>query len=144
MRQEARELQSKYGESSPGPEERDELRAASGAGPRLSSKRISVPENFSYFPAMTQPSLQTQLAHHRLNQKRQILQKQRLPVTGDLSAAPRRDRQPRPGLTFPRPWLPGACALGTPHTSDLFQPIAEDEPVADSPNNFSFRDEVRV
>ena len=45
VRQEARELQSKYGESSPSPE--TEVR-----GPRM-SKRISVPENFSYFPSVS-------------------------------------------------------------------------------------------
>ena len=75
-------------------------------------------------------SLQTQLAHHRLAQKRASLQKQRGQVnTGDsrdLAPASRRDMRPlRPGQGWPR-------AQGTPHTSDFsFQPIAEDEPVVD-------------
>jgi len=117
VRQEARELQSKYCEGSPGPEE--------ARGPRL-SKRISVPENFSYFPGPGQPpvSLQTQLAQHRLAQKRASLCKQR--ERGEREAR-RELRTLRPGQVWPR------AALGTPHTSDcLFQPIAEDEPVVDS------------
>ena len=89
------------------------------------SKRISVPENFSYFPAgpvsAASVSLQTQLAHHRLAQKRASLVKQRGPVTGDPrdpGLASRRDM--RPGLR------PGQVWHKTP-------PIAEDEPVVDSP-----------
>ena len=82
------------------------------------SKRISVPENFSYFPgaAPQAASLQTQLAHHRLAQKRASLVKQRGPAPGD-PRDPRRDM---------RPLRPGQVWHKTP-------PIAEDEPVVDSP-----------
>ena len=109
VRQEARELQSKYCETSPGPEE-------ASRGVRL-SKRISVPENFSYFPGPQQPpvSLQTQLAQHRLAQKRASLCKQREREPRE-SGRGRELRPLRPGQVWPR------AALGTPHTSDcLFQ-----------------------
>ena len=126
MRQEARELQSKYCETASGQEPND---IESKLFQRSSvSKRVSVPENFSYFSSGQSLSLQMQLAHHRLNQKRQILQKQR---PGDASGG--RHRNIGRTQTYVKPYLPTDCLTVAPQGSDcLFQPIAEDEPSADT------------
>ena len=69
-----------------------------------------------------------QLAHHRLNQKRQILQKQR---PGDASGV--RHRNLGRTQSYVKPYLPTDCLTVAPQGSDcLFQPIAEDEPSADN------------
>merc|ERR1719150_489241 len=120
VREEARLLQSKY----------CEVEAAQRQAQPL-PKRISVPENFAYFPGSSagpptgslskHVALQQQLLQHRLYQKRQNLQKQR------MIPDPRRVHpHPHPHSrqqTYPKPYLP------TEQGPDcLFQPIAEDEP----------------
>ena len=109
MREEARLLQSKY----------SEVEAAHRQHQPL-PKRISVPENFAYFPGSSSGpppgslskhvALQQQLLQHRLYQKRQNLQKQR------LSLVTHGWPHTRP---HPKPAQPGLDCL--------FQPIAEDE-----------------
>ena len=130
VRQEARELQSKYCELASGSEPND---PESKLFQRASkSKRVSVPENFSYFSSGQSLSLQMQLAHHRLNQKRQILQKQR---PGDASGGRHRNHV-RP-QSYVKPYLPTDCLSVAPQGSDcLFQPIAEDEPSTDTSHIF--------
>ena len=93
------------------------------------SKRVSVPENFTYFPSGGNISLQMQLAHHRLNQKRQILQKQRYSYgEGNLTA-----RRHNRSQNYAKPYLPTDSLNGPIQGSDfLFQPIAEDEPTFDN------------
>ena len=120
VREEAKLLQSKYSELGP-------------PVPSLpATKRISLPENFTYFPSgpsgqsgpaslSKHVALQQQLLQHRLYQKRQNLQKQR------IIPDPRRVHpHPHPHSrqqTYPKPYLP------TEQGPDcLFQPIAEDEP----------------
>lgn len=102
------------------------------AGGRPSiSKRISVPENFTYFPPVgspdllqTQPpklALQQQLLQHRLHQKRQTLQK---PTFGQARRT--LTRQSPGGI---KPYLPQESLPALPPGAEfLFQPIAEDEP----------------
>lgn len=106
------------------------------------SKRISVPENFVYFPAAAkQLALQQQLLQHRLLQKRQSLQKQRYShaaASGETLAATAGSGA-RPGRSAPyglKPYLPTDCLQLMPHhhhhhqggSADIcFQPIAEDE-----------------
>ena len=122
MREEAKLLQNKYSEVVPG--------ALGGPGGISVTKRISLPENFTYFPSpgasgptnlSKHVALQQQLLQHRLYQKRQNLQKQR------IIPDPRRVHpHPHPHSrqqTYPKPYLP------TEQGPDcLFQPIAEDEP----------------
>ena len=68
-----------------------------------------------------------QLAHHRINQKRQILQKQRL----GSSEGGRRGHTRSQG--YIKPYLPTDGLNVAPQGSEcLFQPIAEDEPSLDS------------
>ena len=109
VREEARLLQSKY----------CEVEAAQRQAQPL-PKRISVPENFAYFPGSSagpptgslskHVALQQQLLQHRLYQKRQNLQKQRMTlVTHGWPHTRQHQKPPQPGLD---------C---------LFQPIAEDE-----------------
>ena len=116
VREEAKILQSKYSEV-----------VASSSPP--ATKRISLPENFTYFPSagpLSSPTnlskhvaLQQQLLQHRLYQKRQNLQKQRIiPDPRRVHPHPHSRQQ-----TYPKPYLP------TEQGPDcLFQPIAEDEP----------------
>ena len=109
VREEARLLQSKYSEVE-----------AAHRQPQPLPKRISVPENFAYFPGSSSGpppgslskhvALQQQLLQHRLYQKRQNLQKQR------LSLVTHGWPHTRP---HPKPAQPGLDCL--------FQPIAEDE-----------------
>ena len=138
MRQEARELQSKYSESTPEPDNRDDP-SSQGHHRITVSKRTSLPENFVYVPAAGAGagSLQMQLAHHRLNQKRQILQKQRL----SCSEGVRRGHSRSQG--YIKPYLPTDCLTGAPQGSELFQPIAEDEPSLDS-NSYMLHQDHQV
>lgn len=146
VRQEARELQSKYGEGAD--MEKDETGPAeqgvgcpkhNNSGPKLNiSKRISVPENFVYFPSghslSKHVALQQQLLQHRLHQKRQNLQKQRFSHGEPLTGVTRRGH-PRQ-QAYVKPYLPtGALAMAPQGSDYLFQPIAEDEP---SPDNLMF------
>lgn len=139
VRQEARELQSKYGESM----EKDDLVPNEQVvgnqkyyGPKISiSKRISVPENFVYFPSghslSKHVALQQQLLQHRLQQKRQNLQKQRFSHGEPLTGVSRRSH-PRQ-QSYVKPYLPtGALAMAPQGSDYLFQPIAEDEPCPDN------------
>lgn len=89
------------------------------------SKRISVPENFVYFPPTKHLALQQQLLQHKLLQKRQILQKQRF-SHGDTLTGFRR-------APYGKPYMPTVGLPLAQQGSDcLFQPIAEDEPCLDS------------
>ena len=110
------------------------------------SKRISVPENFTYFPtsapgsseALKVPSasgLQQQLLQHRLHQKRQTMPKSSMM----LSASARRNLLTRQsGLKGNKPYLPqdmfasSGIMCGGISSDFLFQPIAEDETGADT------------
>jgi len=143
VRQEARELQSKYGESRSVDSEKDEHALTEQAvgnqksnGPKLNiSKRISVPENFVYFPSghslSKHVALQQQLLQHRLHQKRQNLQKQRFSHGEPLTGVARRSH-PRQ-QSYVKPYLPTGALSMAPQGSDyLFQPIAEDEPCPDN------------
>ena len=138
MRQEARELQSKYSESTPEPDNREDP-SSQGHHRITVSKRTSLPENFVYVPAAGAGagSLQMQLAHHRLNQKRQILQKQRL----SCSEGVRRGHSRSQG--YIKPYLPTDCLTAAPQGSELFQPIAEDEPSLDS-NSYMLHQDHQV
>jgi len=141
VRQEARELQSKY--CDPVDVDRDEYSPIDQSaanqkylGPKTSiSKRISLPENFVYFPSGPSQSkhvaLQQQLLQHRLQQKRQNLQKQRFSHGEPLTGVARRSH-PRQ-QSYVKPYLPTGALTMAPQGSDyLFQPIAEDEPSPDS------------
>jgi len=141
VRQEARELQSKY--CDPVDIDRDEYSPIDQSaanqkylGPKTSiSKRISLPENFVYFPSGPSQSkhvaLQQQLLQHRLQQKRQNLQKQRFSHGEPLTGVARRSH-PRQ-QSYVKPYLPTGALTMAPQGSDyLFQPIAEDEPSPDS------------
>jgi len=141
VRQEARELQNKYGEAVD--LEKDEFvpneQVAGNQkyfGPKTSiSKRISVPENFVYFPSghsiSKHVALQQQLLQHRLYQKRQNLQKQRFSHGEPLTGVSRRSH-PRQ-QSYVKPYLPTDALPMAPQGSDcLFQPIAEDEPCPDN------------
>jgi len=127
VRKEVRELQNKYSDSlgeTADKEEIPQVLGIMGAG-----KRVSMPENFSYFPSGANVSLQTQLAHHRLNQKRQILQKQRVNYT-DTTGAGRRNHSRN--QNYIKPYLPtDSLTVQTQGSEFLFQPIAEDEPSLD-------------
>jgi hypothetical protein len=127
------------------------------------SKRISVPENFTYFPTATgstgdaskvcatnqagggggASALQQQLMQHRIYQKRQTLPK---PTSMMLSATARRNILTRQSVLKAKPYMPqdslsiynhpvsSASMCGHGISNDfLFQPIAEDE--ADSPGS---------
>lgn len=124
----------------------------SSSGRPSISKRISVPENFTYFPTTTSSTsdatkssnqagggggavaLQQQLLQHRLYQKRQTLQKPSIM----LSAAARRNILTRQSGLKSKPYLPqdsltlynptsSASMCGGISNDFLFQPIAEDE-----------------
>ena len=88
------------------------------------SKRISVPENFAYFPPAKHLALQQQLLQHRLIQKRQSLQKQRFSHGEPLTGMRR--------VSYVKPYLP-TDGLQLPHQGSdfFFQPIAEDESQAE-------------
>ena len=107
------------------------------------SKRISVPENFTYFPTSAPGSsealkipgsasgLQQQLLQHRLHQKRQTMPKSGMM----LSASARRNLLTRQsGLKGAgnKPYMPqdifaSSAMCGGISSDFLFQPIAEDE-----------------
>ena len=105
------------------------------------SKRISVPENFTYFPTSAPGSsealkvpvgsgLQQQLLQHRLHQKRQTMPKSGMMI----SASARRNLLTRQsGLKGAnKPYLPQdifaqAAMCGGISSDFIFQPIAEDE-----------------
>jgi serine/threonine-protein kinase SIK2 len=134
VRQEAKELQSRYGDT--GGEEHSEQAPGNlkSYPPKLNiSKRISVPENFVYFPSghslSKHVALQQQLLQHRLHQKRQNLQKQRFSHGEPLTGMTRRTH-PRQ-QAYVKPYL----AMAPQGPEYLFQPIAEDEP---SPDNLMF------
>jgi len=141
VRQEARELQNRYGE--PVDLDKDEYvqpEQITGNqkhfGPKTSiSKRISVPENFVYFPSSHSSiskhvALQQQLLQHRLYQKRQNLQKQRFSHGEPLTGVSRRSH-PRQ-QAYVKPYLPTDALQTAPQGLDyMFQPIAEDEPCPD-------------
>ncbi|XP_045479260.1 serine/threonine-protein kinase SIK2-like isoform X2 [Harmonia axyridis] len=77
VQREAQRLQSKYQAKEP-PEETNQKQKQhiQYLQPRV-SKRISLPDNFSYTPNVQEPlHLQTAMQHRLLQQKRQILQKQ--------------------------------------------------------------------
>jgi len=141
VQQEARELQNKYCE--PVVLEKDDFVPneqmpgnQKSFGPKSSiSKRISVPENFVYFPSGHSVSkhvaLQQQLLQHRLYQKRQILQKQRFSYGEPLTSVSRRS-YPRQQV-YVKPYLPtDALPMSVQGSEYLFQPIAEDEPCPDN------------
>lgn len=111
------------------------------------SKRISVPENFTYFPtasaASSQPldksGLQQQLMHQRIYQKRQNLPKPTLM----MSASARRNLLTRQAKSALKPYLPqdfSASMCGHVSNDFLFQPIAEDE--SDSPPGAEDKDKA--
>ena len=120
-----------------------------GGGQGGRAKKISVPENFSFFPggglaeggrtAAHRVALQQQLMQHRLQQKRQHLQKQRLMGPGGQGGCGEgggreallvgRRCHARGGQGFSKPYLPTDALPLVPQGSEfLFQPIAEDEP----------------
>ena len=115
-RQEVLELQSRY------PDTRGMEDAQMISRPRHSvSKRISLPENFVYFPQNKHLALQQQLLQHRILQKRQNLQKQRFSHQDPLTGLRR--------VSYGKPYLPtDGLPLPQQGTDFLFQPIAEDEP----------------
>ena len=110
------------------------------------TKRISVPENFTYFPTSTSSAdqrhsdklglvqnpigLQHQLMQHRIYQKRQNMPKSAL-MLGTSSRRNLLTRQS--GLKVGKPYLPqdiyctSASMCGGISNDFLFQPIAEDE-----------------
>lgn len=116
VRQEAQELRNQFQESRP-----EETCQNKVPVKQAVSKRISVPENFVYFPPSKHLALQQQLLQHRLLQKRQSLQKQRF-SHGEPLAGLRR-------VSYGKPYLP-TDGLNLPQFGSdfLFQPIAEDEP----------------
>jgi len=151
VRQEARELQSKYGDG-PDTEKEETVVSDQGAGSQKQgggaklniSKRISVPENFVYFPSghslSKHVALQQQLLQYRLHQKRQNLQKQRFSHGEPLTGVSRRSH-PRQ-QAYVKPYLPtGALALQPQGFDYSFQPIAEDEP---SPDNLMFPESSHI
>lgn len=78
VQREAQRLQSQY-QAREAPEEASQRQKqhAQYLQPRGGSKRVSLPDNFSYTNASTEPlQLQTAMQHRLLQQKRQILQKQ--------------------------------------------------------------------
>ena len=120
--------------------------SASSLRPSI-SKRISVPENFTYFPTSTSSAadqrgsdklglvqnpagLQHQLMQHRIYQKRQNMPKSAL-MLGTSSRRNLLTRQS--GLKAGKPYLPqdiyctSASMCGGISNDFLFQPIAEDE-----------------
>merc|ERR1712130_670128 len=132
VREEARELAIKFG---------DQLNAAHNEqlaeveGRTTSyhmfggvNKRTSLPENLAFTSSPRQVALQQQLLQHRLQQKRQNLQKQRLSHGEPLSASRHRSGRQSSGggkLYFQTDVIP------PPPTDFHFQPIAEDEPGPD-------------
>lgn len=78
VQREAQRLQSQY-QAREAPEEASQRQKqhAQYLQPSRGSKRVSLPDNFSYTNASTEPlQLQTAMQHRLLQQKRQILQKQ--------------------------------------------------------------------
>ncbi len=107
------------------------------------SKRISVPENFTYFPTtsntdnskvgiLNSSGLQQQLMQHRIYQKRQNMPKACLMLSGSSTRRNLLTRQS--GLKAIKPYMPhqdlyctSASMCGGISNDFLFQPIAEDE-----------------
>lgn len=142
-RQEVRQLQSQYGEE----EHAEDLQSQSESiqdgqaflNHRQSiSKKVSVPENFPFFPStgdsnslmsVNRVALQQQLMQHRLQKKRDNIQKQRLPHGETMNNPPTARRFHQRPQGFSKPYLPQDALPLMPQGSEfLFQPIAEDEP----------------
>eukprot|EP00093_Oithona_nana_P014151 14151.XXX_325040_330751_1 [CDS] Oithona nana genome sequencing. len=96
------------------------------------SKRISVPENFTYFPTRedsTKVGMQQQLMQYRIHQKRQIMPSKPSIM---LSASARRNLLTRQsGMKSGKPYMPqdmfSSASMCGGINDFLFQPIAEDE-----------------
>merc|ERR1719447_2220774 len=127
VREEARELAIKFGEEED-VEARETVKTSNYHRAGGGNKRTSLPENLAYTSSPRQVALQQQLLQHRLHQKRQNLQKQRLSHGEPLSGSRHRSiaRQSSGKLYF----HPAADVI-PPGPDFHFQPIAEDEPGPD-------------